>query len=106
MAKLTKEDVKKLLVDSNKSSFKVKTVSYNIAKIVIVSIVALLAIVGCLGSTHWGIFNQFNMIDYAKFLESYGGVLITFIGSIGLGGAVKNGMSALSDYKKALKVKK
>ena len=42
------------------------------------------------------------MSDFTNFIESYGGIFMTLIGSIGLGGAAKNGISALAEYKKAM----
>jgi len=97
------DEIKKLIDLDQKQDIKEKSKSYNFTKIAILCIVIFLAFIGVLGSTHWGIFKEFVMIDFTNFLEAYGGILITLIGSIGLGGAAKNGISALLTYKKELK---
>lgn len=101
---VTIDEIKKMVNESeNKSTIKAKSKSYKVTKILIVGIVVFLAFIGFLGSTHWGMFKDFNMLDFTNFLDSYGGIFMTLIASIGLGGAAKNGISALADYKKALK---
>jgi len=108
MAGVTMAQLKELLTnkkeDSKEENIKgnIKSKAYKGTKLIIVSIVVFLAIIGFLGSTHWGIFAEFSMDDFTQFIKSYAGIFMMLTGMIGTGGAVKNGIKALADYKKTI----
>lgn len=76
-----------------------KTRLYNITKITILVISVVVLAIGILGSMHWGVFSSFIMADYVSFIESYRGIFITLIASIGAGGGLKNIAKAITDKK-------
>lgn len=76
-----------------------KSKLYNITKIAILGISILILIIGIFGAMHWGIFSAFDMADYVSFIESYRGIFITLIASIGAGGGLKNIAKAMTEKK-------
>lgn len=72
---------------------------YNATKITILVISVLVLVIGILGSMHWGVFSSFAMADYVSFIESYRGIFITLIASIGAGGGLKNIAKAITEKK-------
>lgn len=93
----TREELKAQLaeLESQEKGLSLKSKTYKWSKIFIIAVLIFLAIVGTLGATHWGIFASFSMSDFVQFINSYKGILMTFIGSIGLGGIAKNGIGAV-----------
>lgn len=108
MAGVTISQLKELLASKKEEGKEenikgnIKSKTYKGTKLIIVGIVVFLAIIGFLGSTHWGIFAEFSMDDFTQFIKSYGGIFMMLTGMIGGGGAVKNGIKALADYKKTI----
>lgn len=83
-------------LESQEKGLSLKSKAYKWSKTFIIAVLVFLVIIGTLGSMHWGIFSSFSMIDFVQFVDSYKSILITFIGSIGLGGIAKNGIGAIS----------
>ena len=94
----TTEELKAQLkvLESDEKSLSLKSKTYKWSKIFIIAVLVFFALIGTFGSMHWGIFSSFNMSDFVQFIDSYKSIIITFIGSIGLGGIAKNGIGVIA----------
>ena len=105
----TRDELKAQLraLEEQETSLSLKSKAYKWSKIFIIAVLVFIALVGTLGSMHWGPFSSFVMNDFVNFINSYKSILITFIGSIGVGGIAKNAVGALTNkFKKEEEEKK
>lgn len=77
-----------------------KSKLYDGTKLAIIAVILFLALIGVLGSMHFGIFVAFSMDDFVQFLGAFSPIFITLTGSIGLGGTAKNIAKSIVESKK------
>lgn len=94
-------DAVRAMLEASKSEEDIskKSKTYNWTKIAIIIIACIVMVIGIFGSMRWGVFQLFSMDDFVKFLDSYKGIFISLIDSIGGGGAIKNIVSAYTKKK-------